>query len=196
MVTELVFETHSWSEDNERGIATGWGGSRLSERGRVLAAELGVRRRDDGIVAVFTSDLERAVETARIAFDGSATPILHDWRLRECDYGERNGFPAAELHRDMRRYLDEPYPGGESWRQAVHRVGRFLNDLKLRWEDPRVLVIGHVATRWAFDHLLDGVPLEDLMEADFAWREGWEYRVGGRREELVTGSSSDVVDVP
>jgi broad specificity phosphatase PhoE len=173
----IVFETHSLSEDNERGIATGWHDGRLSARGRVLAAELGARRRHDGIQAVFTSDLGRAVETASIAFAQSATPILLDWRLRECDYGALNGQPAADLHRDRRRYLDTPYPDGESWRQAITRVGRFLPDLPLRWEGARVLIIGHVATRWAFDQMLNGVPLEDLITADFGWREGWEYRI-------------------
>jgi 2,3-bisphosphoglycerate-dependent phosphoglycerate mutase len=177
MATQIVFETHSLSEDNQRGIATGWRDGRLSERGRILAGELGARRRSDGIQAVFTSDLGRAVETARIAFAGVPTPILCDWRLRECDYGELNGQPAAELHRDRRRYLDAPYPGGESWRQAIERVGRFFPDLRLRWQGARVLVIGHVATRWAFDHLLDGVALEELIEADFGWREGWEYQL-------------------
>ncbi|MGK5551951.1 histidine phosphatase family protein [Actinomadura kijaniata] len=174
---EIVFETHAWSLDNDRGIATGWLPGRLSERGRRLAVELGERRRDDGLAAVFTSDLARAVETATLAFGDSGVPVLHDWRLRECDYGERNGSPAAEVHADRVRHLDRPYPGGESWRQAVHRVGRFLADLPLRWSDTRVLVIGHVATRWAFDHLIDGRPLEELVDADFGWREGWEYRL-------------------
>lgn len=177
MTTEIVFETHSWSEDNDLGNATGWLPGRLSPRGRSLAAEVGERRRHDGIAAVFTSDLRRAVETAEIAFAGSAIPVLHDWRLRECDYGDRNGIRASELHEHRDRYLDEPYPGGESWRQAVRRVGRFLEDLPLRWEGRRVLVIGHVATRWALDHLVNQVPLETLMAEDFGWREGWEYRI-------------------
>jgi alpha-ribazole phosphatase/probable phosphoglycerate mutase len=175
-VIEIVFETHSWSEDNERGIATGWLPGKLSERGRELARELGQRRREDAIAAVFSSDLQRAVETASLAFEGSGLPLLLDWRLRECDYGKLNGSPAAKLHRDRRRYLDAPYPGGESWRLAVARMGRFLDDLPLRWDGCRVLVIGHVATRWAFDHLIDGVPLEGLIEAGFGWQEGWEYR--------------------
>jgi alpha-ribazole phosphatase/probable phosphoglycerate mutase len=34
-----------------------------------------------------------------------------------------------------------------------------------------------VATRWALDHYLIGVPLETLVAADFAWQEGWEYQV-------------------
>jgi broad specificity phosphatase PhoE len=173
-VIHIVYETHSITEDNERGHATGWLPGRLSARGRDLAVALGDRRRDDGLAAVFASDLHRAAETAEIAFAGSAVPILYDWRLRECDYGDLNGAPVPVVHA-WRARLDEPYPGGESWRQAVARVGRFLDDLPMRWSGRRVLVIGHVATRWAFDHLLGGVPLEDLAAADFAWREGWDF---------------------
>jgi alpha-ribazole phosphatase/probable phosphoglycerate mutase len=175
MAVQIVFETHSWSEDNERGLATGWLPGKLSPRGRLLAAELGGRRRDDGIAAVFSSDLRRAAETAEIAFADSAVPVLWDWRLRECDYGRYNGMPREGMQANRRRYVDEAYPGGESWRQAVARVSRFLDDLPTRWSDQRVLVIGHVATRWAFDHRLRGSALEDLIEADFDWREGWEY---------------------
>ena len=174
---EVVFETHSLTEDNERGVATGWLPGRLSADGRRLARELGERRRADGIDVVFTSDLHRAVETVAIAFAGSDVPVLADWRLRECDYGERNGMPVAELEGTRRRHVDVPYPGGESWRQAVARVERFLRDLPTRWEGRRALVVGHSATRWALDVLVDGRRLEDLVDAPFAWREGWEYRV-------------------
>jgi hypothetical protein len=41
----------------------------------------------------------------------------------------------------------------------------------------RVLVIGHVATKWALDHHLNGTPLEELVDADFGWREGGEYQL-------------------
>jgi len=174
---ELVFETPSMTVDNEQGRATGWLPGQLSERGRVQARELGRRRSGDGLAAVFSSDLGRAAETASVAFAGSAIPVLYDWRLRECDYGQRNGMPAAELHAGRRQHLGRPYPGGESWQQAIARVGRFLGDLPLRWDGQRVLVIGHVATRWGLDHFLSGVPLEDLIEQDFAWQEGWEYRI-------------------
>ena len=172
---EVVFETHALSEDNERGAASGWAHSCLSTEGRRLAQQLGERRRDDGIAAVFSSDLHRAAETADVAFGGSEVPLLLDWRLRECDYGDRNAGPAYEHVRDRALFLDTPYPGGESWRGAVARVGRFLRDLPLRWRDRRVLIIGHVATRWALDHYVTGIPLETLVSRDFAWQEGWEY---------------------
>jgi alpha-ribazole phosphatase/probable phosphoglycerate mutase len=178
---QIIFETHALSQDNERGLASGWLPGRLSERGRALARELGERRVADGLAAVFTSDLRRAQETVELAFADSAPPVLVDWRLRECDYGSLNGAPTAQVHRERRRHLTMPYPGGESWEHAIRRVGCFLGDLPLRWTGQRVLVIGHVATRWAFDHLVNGVSLEDLIEEDFVWQEGWEYDLDERR---------------
>ena len=107
----------------------------------------------------------------------TSVPILLDWRLRECDYGTRNGGPSAAHMRDRAAFVDEPYPDGESWRAATARVGGFLDDLAPRWDGARVLIIGHVATRWALDHYLDGVALEQLAAEEFAWQEGWEYRL-------------------
>src|SRR5262249_43436940 len=158
---------------NDRGIATGWLDGRLSERGRHQAEELGARRRHDGIVAVITSDLGRAVETAEIAFAGTGIPIITDARLRECNYGQLNGMPVTQLEAERRQHIDAPYPSGESYRQVVDRVATFLADLARNREGARILVIGHSATRWALDHLLTGVALEHLVSAPFDWRPGW-----------------------
>lgn len=37
---------------------------------------------------------------------------------------------------------------------------------------------GHLAARWGLEHRVRGVALEDLVVAEFAWQEGWEYRLG------------------
>jgi 2,3-bisphosphoglycerate-dependent phosphoglycerate mutase len=171
----VVFETHATSEDNERGVATGWNGGRLSDTGRGQAVELGLRRRDDGVDAVFSSDLHRAVETAEIAFAGSGIPVLVDWRLRECDYGELNGMPRARLEAERRRRLHEPWPGGESWSEAVARVTTFLDDLAAAHDGKRIVVIGHIATRWALEQRVHDRTLEELAETPFRWQPGWEY---------------------
>jgi 2,3-bisphosphoglycerate-dependent phosphoglycerate mutase len=175
MPVHIVCETHSTTTDNESGIATGGLPGQLSVTGEQLAAELGRRRTGDGISSVFCSDLARATQTAAIAFAGSGIPVLADWRLRECDYGELNGAPAALVQGQRAKRLDLPYPGGESWRQAVARISWFLGDLPRRWAGQRVLVIGHVATRWGLDHSLRGIPLEELAAADVPWQPGWEY---------------------
>lgn len=176
-VVSVVFETHSTTEDNEAGIATGWLPGRLSASGRAQAAELGGRRRADGVEAIFASDLERARETVGIAFAGSDIPVFYDARLRECNYGALNGAPTDVVVGDRRRYLDERYPDGESWREAIARVGRFLPDLISRWPGRRVVIVGHTATRYALDHHLTGIPVEELIDGSFEWRPGWEYRL-------------------
>jgi broad specificity phosphatase PhoE len=175
MSVEIVFETHSTSTDNEAGIATGWLDGALSPRGRQQARELGARRRDDGIAAVFTSDLGRAVETAGIAFSGAGIRVRRDPRLRECDYGEWNGAAASVIERERSRRVDEPFPGGESYRQTVERMAEFLADVAAEFDRRRILVIGHSATRWALEHLLEGVELEQLVTAPFHWQEGWSF---------------------
>lgn len=171
---EIVFETHSITEDNERGIATGWLPGRLSERGRSLARGLGARYRDIDLTAVFSSDLARAVETAGLAFAGRDVALRTDARLRECDYGELNGAPADRLV-PRSRYIATPFPNGESYGDVVERVRAFLADLA-PYAGGRVLLIGHSATRWALEHLLLGTPLEDLVDAPFDWQPGWSYR--------------------
>jgi broad specificity phosphatase PhoE len=165
---------HSTTEDNETGIATGWLPGRLSPRGRQLAADLADRRRRTVVDAVFSSDLHRAVETVELTFGRDpVVPVLHDWRLRECDYGALNGAEVALVHADRLRFLDEPYPGGESWRQAIDRVGRFIADLSTRWSGASVMVFGHASSLYGFSHLLEGRPLEDLLEHGVAWQDDW-----------------------
>jgi alpha-ribazole phosphatase/probable phosphoglycerate mutase len=184
---QLVYETHSLSTHNEAGIATGWLHGELSPRGRELAAELRERRRDDRIAAVFSSDRRRAFETAEIAFGNTDVPIFLDWRLRECDYGELTGGCARRVGDDVRAHVDVPWPGGESYCDVVVRMARFLDDLFLRWDGDRVLLIGHAATRWSLQHLVEGEPLEDVVGAPFEWQPGWEYLL---REPGLTRRSS------
>ena len=191
MTISIVFETHSISEDNERGVASGWSDGPLSSRGRALARELRNRRHDDGIAAVFSSDLRRARETTEIAFGDQSIPAFLDWRLRECNYGTLNGQPADEHVHTRSQYLERPYPGGESWRDAITRVKQFLDDLPSRWDDSRVLLVGHVATRWALEHHLRGVELATLAASGFAWQEGWEYHLVTDTSRPEAGSPAE-----
>jgi alpha-ribazole phosphatase/probable phosphoglycerate mutase len=50
-----------------------------------------------------------------------------------------------------------------------------LPDVSLRWPDQRILLIGHVATRWGLEIALLGTPLEKLASRPFDWQPGWEY---------------------
>ena len=175
MSVSIVYETHALTVDNETGFATGWLPGELSEAGRRGATGLGERRRGDGLAAVYCSDLRRAVETVEIAFAGSELPVHLDERLRECDYGELNGMPVARLEGDRAARVEAPWPGGESYRDVVRRTRSFLDDLARDRDGQRVLLVAHSANRWALQHLLEGEPLERLVDAPFAWQPGWEF---------------------
>jgi broad specificity phosphatase PhoE len=177
LAVELVYETHSTSTDNERGIATGWLDSELSDAGRRQARELGLRRRDDGIAAVYSSDLRRAVETVEIAFAGSPIPRRQDARLRECNYGELNGAPMPLVAAERSRRIDEPFPGGESYRQVADRTRSFLRDVLAAHDGERVLVVAHGANRLAIEHLVHCTPLEELLDRNLDRQPGWTYVV-------------------
>ncbi len=172
---EIVFETHSTTTDNERWVASGWLDGQLSPLGRRQARELGERHAEDEVVAVFCSDLGRAVETAQIAFGGRGLPIFHDWRLRECNSGMLNGTAVARLEAERTKHVLDPYSGGESYVDVAARVRSFLQDLPGRYPERRVCVIGHSATKWAFDHILEATPLEELVEDSFRWQPCWLY---------------------
>lgn len=177
MGIEITFETHATTIDNERGVATGWLHGELSRVGHAQAREVGARRAGT-VDVVFASDLHRAVQTAEIAFGGTDVPIRLDRRLRECNYGVMNGMPVEELERMRRAHIDEPFDGGESYRQVVDRMRAFLDDLAavVDAEGCSILLIGHSANRWALDHLLDGTPLQELV-GPFDWRPGCRYHL-------------------
>lgn len=177
MSLQLVYETHAITTDNEAGIATGWLPGTLSARGRETAVELGRRRREDGLAAIYVSDLARAIETVSVAFARSAIPVVTEARLRECNYGTLNGMPVSVLERERSLHVHDPWPGGESYVDVVQRTRQCLAELADQWRDSRILLVGHSANKWALDHLLLDRDLVDLLSADFQWQEGWEYLI-------------------
>ena len=186
----LVYETHSTSTDNEAEVATGWLPGELSATGVENARDLGKRRRDDGIDLVVSSDLHRAVQTVDVAFAGSTVPRRTDVRLRECDYGRLNGAPVDVVHAERGQRVDEPFPGGQSYREVTAGVRELLGELRDELPAGRVLLVGHAATRFALDHLLTGRPLETALDAPFSWQAGWEYVVGEQLPQV------DLLDGP
>jgi alpha-ribazole phosphatase/probable phosphoglycerate mutase len=56
-------------------------------------------------------------------------------------------------------------------------MAAFLREVIRDWNGRRLLLIGHSATRWALDALINHERLEDLVDAPFNWRPGWEYAI-------------------
>ena len=173
----LIFETHATSLDNEAGLASGWFDVDLSPLGERQARELGERRREDRIDAVYSSDLTRAARTASIAFGGSGVPIHRDARLRECDYGSLTRRPAVDIDALREAAVSTPFPGGESYEQATARVRDWLETVLAVKREGTIVAIGHRATWYALEHLIGGMPLRDVVVGTWRWQPGWIYEV-------------------
>lgn len=173
----LVFETHATSLDNEAGLASGWFDVALSATGEKQARALGARRRGDHLAVVFCSDLTRSFRTAEIAFGDRALPILRDARLRECDLGDLTRRPIVEIEQRRHLHLVHPFPNGESYQQVVNRVSEWHREVARQFDAGTILMIGHRATFYAIEHLLNGAPLHTAVTSPWTWQPGWTYHL-------------------
>jgi broad specificity phosphatase PhoE len=105
----------------------------LSERGREQAEELADMLAGRRIGAVYSSDLSRALETARPLAERLGLEVVVDPRLRERHFGWAEGRTDDEVDS---RYPsawwanpDSRMPGGESRRDVWTRVAEFLDEL-------------------------------------------------------------------
>lgn len=173
MVT-IIFESHGTTIDNEAHRASGHFDIELSELGIKQAKELGARYEGTEFAAVFCSDLQRSYKTAEIAF-GDKFPIIEDARLRECDYGDMARMPSKVVDGEKPKRIRIPFPNGESYEQTTDRIKDFLEDLLKNYDGKLVMLIGHRATQYALEYLLNGIPLEEIVPAPWKWQSGWTY---------------------
>ncbi len=54
----------------------------------------------------------------------------------------------------------------------------FLDDLRRDYDGKRVMVIGHRATQYGIQNIIEGTPYETLVSMKFKWQPGWGYRIG------------------
>ncbi len=171
----VIFETHATSLDNEAGKASGWIDTDLSELGVRQAVELGERYIDKPPQVVYCSDLLRSYKTAVIAFEGTGIPIVIDGRLREWDYGQLSGANQSKVGRAKIEQIDTPFPSGESWRDASKRMLDFLSDIE-ESAYTGIMIVGHRATQHGLEEHLNGRDIKDLLEQEFIWQPGWQYK--------------------
>lgn len=152
MATKLLVARHGETLDNAAGRWQGWSDSALSPRGLAQARGLARRLSAESIDAVYSSDLGRAVETARIATAGHTLEIVPLPALRERDVGLFSGltgpevearFPESMARRRADGVLDWTPPEGESFRQMLERILPAVDELARAWSGRTVLIVTH-----------------------------------------------------
>lgn len=180
MAVKITYFVHGTTTDNQKNISSGWFDVELSELGIKQSIDLKEQIGGKKFDVVFCSDLKRAVDSAKLTFEG-IVPIIQDARLRECNYGEYNAKSSDVVEPMQEESIEKRFPGGESYEDVKARVGEFLDFLKQNYNDKNVAIVAHKAPQLALDVLLKGRTWEEAFAEDWrktkSWKPGWEYEI-------------------
>jgi len=161
----LYLVRHGETLANASGRIQGWAPAPLSPRGRAQAERLADRLARLGIRSLLSSDLDRALETAREVARRTGLPVEPSPEWREMLHGAWQGRTWTEVLAErpgwLERHLRDPeaYPpeGGETFSQVAERVRRGLRRALVR--RPPVAVVTHGRTLQVALVVLLGLPL-------------------------------------
>lgn len=130
-------------------------------QGRLLADRLNNEKWD----VIYSSDLSRAAETANIVATAlGGVPVILDERLREVNYGQKEGTTEEErLSRWGPDWKDRDLPGREDPIVLRARGMSFVYDMIQRHPNDRVLVFSHKG--WIKSLLQHLVPHEQMISS-------------------------------
>lgn len=148
-MTTILLARHGESDWNRTKRWQGHADRPLTEAGRAQSQELADRLAETQLEAVYSSDLQRARETAEIvaATRGLEVTVLPD--LREVDVGSWSGLTRPEAEERFpdayRRWVagGEGWDDGETYEQLSKRVLRAVQTIAADHPGDRVLVVAH-----------------------------------------------------
>jgi probable phosphoglycerate mutase len=129
-----------------------WGrtpGVCLNEQGKLQAQQLAERFEGITFDAIYSSPLERALQTAEPIARSMKLEVIKNEALNEIDFGEWSGKTLEELHSDERwrhfnsRRSTASVPGGESFLEVQNRVVKEIDRLTREHREGRVAIISH-----------------------------------------------------
>ena len=161
----LLLVRHGQTEWNATRRYQGHSDPPLNETGLTQARQLAARLQPLHIDLLFSSDLQRAVQTARILAAGRDLPLQTDPRLRELNFGVLEGHTFDEglalWPQMIQKWVDDnnqPPQGGERMDELTQRVLQFYEETLQPCDGKTVLLVAHGGPlRVLLQHLL-GTP--------------------------------------
>lgn len=148
----LILARHGETESNRERLALGREDVPLNDKGRLQAAALARSLGGLPIVAVYSSPLARAFDTARAVADPYGLEVQVEDRLIEMDIGEMEGLTPKDLqaqHGDfIRRWFTAEaatvaMPGGENLQQVQDRAWAAVESLRETHPEDTVIAVSH-----------------------------------------------------
>jgi probable phosphoglycerate mutase len=154
MSIEFYIFRHGQTEWNRLKRIQGQTNIPLNETGRAEAKSLKSFFKEIDVDVVYSSDLDRAYETAEISFEETGISIIQARELREVYCGEVEGLARAEVlekykqtfwsaQEDSEEDVGFSYPGGETRREFRDRLVLFISELSEKTEHSSIAISTH-----------------------------------------------------
>lgn len=106
-MTKIIFARHGETEDNViHKLSTSVPGPCLTSLGREQAKALSADLNKYSIDVIYSSDLQRAIETALIVNESRGVPIIKEERFREYSFGVYEGRTYGDVVHEIERMWD------------------------------------------------------------------------------------------
>ncbi|HEX5604787.1 MAG TPA: histidine phosphatase family protein [Pyrinomonadaceae bacterium] len=152
--TNVLLIRHGQSKGNAERRFGGHTATPLSARGRNQAEATARTLKSESLTAIYSSDLARAVETAKPLANMTGLSIQSTTAFRERDVGVMEGLTfedAAQQHPEqyaalLRRDFEYVLSGGESYRQLLDRAVQKLDSIIEEHRGGKIALFSHTGT--------------------------------------------------
>lgn len=180
-MTRIYLVRHGQTDWNVEGRWQGHADVPLNATGMEQAREIARQLASEQLEAIYSSDLQRARQTAEALSKRTGLPVRLDARLREIHQGEWQGLLATEIEaryeEAFQRRRNDPYniapPGGETVEQVRQRVVQAFEEIIARHPRQHVAVVSHGFSLAVAQVHYQGLPIQqawELIPANDEWR--------------------------
>lgn len=143
----LILVRHGETDANLKRFLQGTRNGMLNATGRLQVDQLGQHLKNIALDHIFTSDLQRAFDTASAIARVHGMQVEPDRRLREWDVGDLEGLPVT-VYLQMVADTGQPLslfqpPGGEMLGQVRQRAEAFIQELVAEHRGESILACSH-----------------------------------------------------
>lgn len=125
-------------------------------RGKAAGCRISKRLQDIPLDAILSSDLQRVIDTVRLAVGDRNLPWQTTPLLREIDWGSWTGLPLDSVDRTH-------LPADAETREMLYeRAGKCLEYIRQHYEGKCILVVAHGLINRSLRAYLAGIPVDQL----------------------------------
>ena len=147
---KIIIIRHGETEENAAGIIQGQSHGTLSKKGIEQARKVGERLKDEKIDVIYSSDLERALNTAKEIHKHHPTiPLSKRKEIIEMYYGDLQDKQKDEINYYYHKENDPDYfkkNNVESIESLYERVKKFLDEIQKKHKEETIVIVSHAAT--------------------------------------------------